>query len=84
MSDAVQHVTKFILNMEEIEVHQGRLNYQQFAKLAYPGDPDHADDVAYTITVSYPDGRERSVAKGDKPVEVVQGMVVNVRKAGRS
>jgi Multiubiquitin len=84
VTDAIQHVTKFILNMEEIEVHQKHLNYQQFAKLAYPKDPDHADDTTYTITVSYPDGRERSVARGDRPVEVVKGMVVNVRKAGRS
>lgn len=84
MSAAVHNITKIILNMEEVEVHQPQLNYQQFAKLAYPKDPDHADDLAYTITLSYPDGRERSIAKGDKPSEVVEGMVVNVRKAGRS
>jgi len=84
MPAATQPVTKVILNMEEVEVRQERLNYQQLAKLAYPMDPDHAEETAYTITVSYPDGREQSLAKGDKPVEVMEGMVINVRKAGRS
>lgn len=84
MTAATQPVTKIILNMEEVEVRQDRLNYQQLAKLAYPQDPDHAEETAYTITVSYPDGREQSLAKGDKPVEVIEGMVINVRKAGRS
>ena len=84
MPAATQPVTKIILNMEEVEVRQERLNYQQLAKLAYPKDPDHAEETAYTITVSSPDGREQSLAKGDKPVEVIEGMVINVRKAGRS
>jgi hypothetical protein len=84
MSAATQPATKIILNMEEIEVSQERLNYQQLAKLAYPKDPDHAEETAYTITVSYSDGRDQSLAKGDKPVEVIKGMVINVRKAGRS
>jgi hypothetical protein len=84
MSGPTQSVTKIILNMEPIEVHQARLNYQQLAKLAYPGDPENSGDITYTITVSYPDGREQPLAKGDKPVEVVEGMVINVRKAGRS
>ena len=84
MSAATQPVTKIILNMEEVEVRQERLNYQQLAKLAYPKDTENAEDTAYTITVSYPDGREQSLAKGDKPVEVIEGMVINVRKAGRS
>lgn len=84
MTAATQPVTKIILNMEEVEVRQERLNYQQLAKMAYPNDPDQAELTAYTITVSYPDGREQSLAKGDKPVEVIEGMVINVRKAGRS
>jgi hypothetical protein len=84
MSEATQPVTTIILNMEQVQIRQERLNYQQLAKLAYPQDPDRAEETAYTITVSYPDGREQSLARGDKPLEVIEGMVINVRKAGRS
>lgn len=84
MNAATEPLTKIILNMEEIEVRPNRLNYQQLARLAYPADPDHGEELVYTITVSYPDGVEQSLAKGGKPIKVVEGMVINVRKAGRS
>jgi hypothetical protein len=84
MSHQAQPTTKIILNMDEIEVHQERLTYQQLARLAYPQDPEDNEDIVYTITVSHQDFGDVSLARGDKPIKVKEGMVCHVRKTGRS
>lgn len=83
MSHPTQPTAKIFLNLDEIEVHQASLNYQQLARMAFPADPEESD-IIYTITVSHPDFGDRSIAKGDKPVPVKEGMVCHVRKTGRS
>lgn len=85
MSGNQQHTIKIILNMEEHKVHPEHITYAQLAHLAYPEDPPaESSDIVYTITVSHPDIGDRSVARGDKPVPVKEGMVCHVRKTGRS
>ena len=78
-------LTKIILNMNEVEVHQKKFTYAFLANLAYPDDPPaESSDIIYTITVSDPKHGECSLARGEKPIEVTEGMVCNVRKTGRS
>jgi len=85
MSNAGQPTTKIVLNLDEIEVHQEKLTYAQLVHLAYPQDPPaDTSDFIYTVTISYPNGESLSLARGDKPVPVKQGMVCHVRKTGRS
>jgi hypothetical protein len=85
MTTAAQHATKIIINLDEIEVHQEKLTYAQLVHLAYPQDPPaDTSDFIYTVTVTYPDGESLSLARGDKPVLVKEGMVCHVRKTGRS
>lgn len=79
------HGVKIILNMGEVEAHPGHMTYTQLVHLAYPEDPPaDSSDIVYTITVSHPEIGDRSIARGDKPVPVKEGMVCNVRKTGRS
>ncbi|MCF1444993.1 multiubiquitin domain-containing protein [Ralstonia nicotianae] len=85
MSTAAQHATKIVVNLDEVEVHQEKLTYAQLVHLAYPQDPPaESSDIVYTITISAPDLGDFSLARGDKPVPVKQGMVCHVRKTGRS
>lgn len=72
-----------VLNLEEIRVHPGKLSYEAIARLAYPNDPVDPD-IVYTITVTYPQSEAHSLSRGDKPVDVVEGMVIHARKTGRS
>lgn len=76
---------KIILNLNEVIVHSSRLNYAQLVKLAFPDDPPaETSDIVYTITISSPALGEISLARGDKPVKVEEGMVCHVRTTGRS
>jgi Multiubiquitin len=86
MSHTSQPNTNVILNMEKVGVPQQKLTYAQLVHLAYPGDPPADDsDIVYTISVTYPDGvGDTSVSRGSQPVNVKEGMVINVRKTGRS
>lgn len=79
------HTTTIVVNLNEVEVHQEKLTYAQLVHLAYPQDPPaDTSDFIYTITISYSNGDSLSLARGDKPVLVTQGMVCHVRKTGRS
>lgn len=85
MNASKQPNTKIILNLEEIEVPQEKLTYAQLVHLAYPQDPPaDTSDFIYTITISHPELGDLSLARGDKPVPVKEGMVCHVRKTGRS
>lgn len=85
MSNPVKHATKIVLNLNEIEVNQEKLTYAQFVHLAYPQDPPaDSSEFIYTVTISHPDFGDLSLARGDKPVPVKEGMVCYVRKTGRS
>jgi hypothetical protein len=77
--------TTIVVNLDEVEVKSSHLNYAQLVKLAFPDDPPADDsDIVYTITISSPSLGDISLARGDKPVKVEEGMVCNVRKTGRS
>jgi hypothetical protein len=79
------YVTTIVVNLSQVQVHQEKLTYSQLVHLAYPQDPAaDTSDVIYTVTVSYPSGESLSLARGDKPVTVKEGMVCHVRKTGRS
>lgn len=85
MTKAPQPTTKIVLNLEGVEVHQEKLTYAQLVHLAYPQDPPaDTSDFIYTITISHADLGDLSLARGDKPVPVKEGMVCYVRKTGRS
>jgi hypothetical protein len=74
-----------VLNLNEVVVHSSHLNYAQLVKLAFPDDPPaETSDIVYTITISSPSLGEISLARGDKPVKVEEGMVCHVRTTGRS
>jgi hypothetical protein len=77
--------TTIVLNLNEVIVHSHYLNYAQLVKLAFPDDPPaETSDIIYTITISSPSLGEISLARGDKPVPVEEGMVCYVRTTGRS
>ena len=81
----MNHATKIIVNLEEVEVHQDKLTYAQLVHFAYPKDPPaETSDLIYTITISHPSFGDISLARGDKPITVKSGMVCHVRKTGRS
>lgn len=86
MSHTAQPNTTVILNMEKVDVPQQKLTYAQLVHLTYPGDPPaDGSDIVYTISVTYTDGvGDTSVSRGSQPVNVKEGMVINVRKTGRS
>ncbi|MBP0624904.1 multiubiquitin domain-containing protein [Cupriavidus consociatus] len=85
MPNANQSTTRIILNLDPIDVHQEKLTYAQLVHFAYPQDPPaDTTDFIYTITISHPDLGDLSLARGDKPVPVKEGMVCHVRKTGRS
>ena len=82
---ATTRATTIVVNLSSVEVHQEKLTYAQLVHLAYPQDPPaESSDVIYTVTVSYPEGESLSLARGDNPVQVKEGMVCHVRKTGRS
>ncbi|MEB2540113.1 MULTISPECIES: multiubiquitin domain-containing protein [Burkholderia] len=79
------HTTTIIVNLDQVQVHEAKLTYAQLVHLAYPQDPPaDTSDIVYTVTVDYPDGQSLSLARGEKPVPVKEGMVCHVRKTGRS
>jgi hypothetical protein len=77
------HVTIFI-NTVPFQVPHGRISYEELAKLEYPGDDVNDKEIIYTISVEYAGMGPISLARGDKPVHVEEGMECNVRKSGRS
>lgn len=72
------------INTVAFPVPHGLISYEELAKLEYPGDDVTDKEINYTISVEYPGQGPISLARGDKPVHVKEGMECHVRKSGRS
>lgn len=59
------------------------MNYQQAVKLAFPDGP-HGGDIRYNISWTKPDGQEGSLRPSSKPVDVMNGMIFDVRNTDKS
>lgn len=72
------------INTVDFHVPPGHISYEELARLEYPQDDPNDLAIIYTESVEYPDGHVVTLARGDKPVHVKEGMACNVRKSGRS
>lgn len=71
-----------IVNGRRREVQEHKLSYLEVVQLAYPGEKP-SDTVVFTVTYSYPHGKDGSMVAGDE-VPVKDKMVFNVRKTDQS
>jgi hypothetical protein len=77
------HVTyHIIVNGEQKEVPHRELSFHQVVELAFPGGP-FGDKITYTVSFTYPDGRDGSIVKGQS-VKIVDGMIFNVGNTDQS
>lgn len=60
-----------------------KMNYEQAVKLAFPDGPT-GGNIRYNVTWTKPDGQEGSLRPGSKPVDVVEGMSLDVRNTDKS
>ncbi|MDR2239631.1 MAG: multiubiquitin domain-containing protein [Zoogloeaceae bacterium] len=72
-----------ILNGTPIIVFEDHLAYEQIVQLAYPSDPQGNPDLLYTVTYANPNGRDGTLAAGQK-LTIKDGVSINVRKTNRS
>lgn len=59
------------------------MNYELAVKLAFPNGPQ-GGNIKYSVTWTKPDGQEGSLRQGTKPVDVVDGMIFDVRNTDKS
>lgn len=60
-----------------------KINYEQVVKLAFPGGPT-GGNIRYSVTWTAPDGREGSLRPGSGNLDVVDGMIFDVRNTDKS
>lgn len=60
-----------------------KINYEQVVKLAFPDGPT-GGNVRYSVTWTTPDGREGSLRPGSGNLDVVDGMIFDVRNTDKS
>ncbi|WP_247394656.1 multiubiquitin domain-containing protein [Ralstonia pseudosolanacearum] len=75
-------VFTIVVNGEQKVIHQKHLSFQEVCEIAFPQGP-FGENIRYTVTYTYPDGREGSMTKGST-VEVENGMVFYVGNTDRS
>lgn len=63
--------------------HHRKINYEQVVKLAFPDGPT-GRDIRYSVSWTKPDGQEGSLRPGSRPVDVVEGMMFDVRNTDKS
>lgn len=71
------------VNGEPETWHQRKINYEQVVKLAFPHGP-MGGEIRYNVSWTKPDGQEGSLRPGSKPVDVVEGMMFDVRNTDKS
>lgn len=76
------HTFTIVVNGEQKETHHERLSFQEVCEIAFPHGP-FGEHIRYTVTYTYPDGREGSMTKGTT-VEVQNDMVFYVGNTDRS
>lgn len=83
---ATDHKSVLIhINTIDFHVPPGQISYEELAKLEYPQDDANDLTIIYTVSVEYPGGNGSiSLARGEKPVHVKEGMICHVLKSGRS
>jgi hypothetical protein len=78
-----KHVFKIIVNGTQADWDQPKMNYEQAVKLAFPSGPS-GGDIRYNVSWTKPDGQEGSLRPGSPPVDVVNGMILDVRNTDKS
>jgi hypothetical protein len=73
---------QIIVNGEQKEVGKRRLTFHEVCLLAFPNGP-FGDNITYTVTYTYPNGRDGSLVKGES-VEIENGMIFNVGNTDKS
>ena len=72
----------FVNGTEETWAH-GKMSYEQAVHLAFPNGPT-GGDIRYSVSWTKPNGEEGSLRPGTKPVDVVNGMIIDVRNTDKS
>jgi len=76
-------VRTVIVNGRPRQIRDDYLSYLEAVQLAYPGEVP-SDTVVFTVTYSYRTGGGGSLVAGQAPVDVKDGMILNVRKTDQS
>lgn len=72
-----------VVNGEPKESDNKKINYEQVVKLAFPAGAT-GNEVRYSASWTKPDGTEGSLRPGQPPVDVVDGMIFDVRNTYKS
>jgi len=74
---------KIFVNGREESVTKGKLTYEEVVALAYP-NPDFEGNTYKVTYFRKNEKHEGTLTKGDKPIEITDGMVFTVVRAVRS
>ena len=78
-----KHDATIIVNGVAEPWKEPKVNYEQAVKLAFPNGAK-GGDIKYSVTWTYPDGREGSLRPGTPPVDVINEMILDVRNTDKS
>lgn len=83
LAPSQQKTYEIIVNGRPRVVTEHKLSYAAVVELAYPGAVND-EALQYTVAYANPHGRDGTLAEGDKPVVVKDGMSFNVGRTNRS
>lgn len=74
---------EIVVNGVSEEWPHKKINYEQAVKLAFPDGPT-GGNIRYSVTWTKPNGEEGSLRRGSGNVDVVDGMIFDVRNTDKS
>lgn len=80
------HETTIIVNGQEKTTTEKELTFEQVVSIAYDANPPTGPNWEFTVTYRRGHGEkpEGTLVAGGEPVEVKEGMIVNVRATDKS
>jgi hypothetical protein len=72
-----------VVNGAEEIWQKPKINYEQIVRIAFPDGP-WGGNICYNVTWTKLDGQEGSLRPGSKPVDVAEGMMIDVRNTDKS
>ncbi len=84
MKEKKEHIVSIILNGTPKEIQKKKYSYEELYQLAWPNDPIPTDD-AQPITYKMPkEHKTHDLLPGDKPIEIKEGMIIDVTPSTKS
>jgi hypothetical protein len=72
-----------IVNGQQVAASQREMTFDEVCRLAFPSGP-FGEQIAYTVTYSYPSGTGEFVLNKGQSVRIESGMVIDVGNTDRS